>query len=213
MSFKKNKYQVIRNAVDKDLAMFIYNYFHLKKRVYDTCMKERYISPFEYMLGYYEDETKQVPYTFCAYADIALETLLEKLTPMMEKNTGLKLFPAYAFARLYKHGDVLERHIDRFSCEISTTIHLGGDEWPIWLDPSGKKGMKGIKVDLSLGDMLIYRGMELEHWREKFTKDNCFQAFLHYNDTKTKKAKENIYDRRPHLGLPSYFGKNSKLPY
>ena len=30
MSFKKNKYVVIREAVSKDLAEFIYNYFLMK---------------------------------------------------------------------------------------------------------------------------------------------------------------------------------------
>ena len=52
----------------------------------------------------------------------------------MEKLTGLKLYPAYTYARIYKKGDdVLKRHKDRFSCEISTTMNLGGDDWPIYL--------------------------------------------------------------------------------
>ena len=43
---------------------------------------------------------------------------------------------------------ILKRHKDRFSCEISTTMNLGGDDWPIYLEPSGETGKKGIKVDL-----------------------------------------------------------------
>ena len=39
----------------------------------------------------------------------------------------------------------LKRHKDRFSCEISTTMNLGGDPWPIYLEPSGEVGKKGIK--------------------------------------------------------------------
>ena len=50
--------------------------------------------------------------------------------------------------------------------------------------------------------MLIYRGIELEHWREKFKGEYCAQVFLHYN-VKNKKA--NLFDDRPHLGLPSWF--------
>ena len=42
----------------------------------------------------------------------------------------------------------LKRHKDRFSCEISTTMNLAGDDWPIYLEPSGEVGKKGIKVDL-----------------------------------------------------------------
>jgi hypothetical protein len=128
----------------------------------------------------------------------------------MEKTTGLKLNANYSYARIYKNGDILKRHKDRFSCEISTTLNLGGNSWPIYLEPSGKENLKGIKVNLKQGDMLVYKGNELEHWREKFEGENCVQVFLHYNNLKTKGSKENIYDRRPHLGLPGDFKLNDK---
>ena len=207
MSFKKNKYIIIRNAITKDLATFVANYFLLKKQVFDTCTKHRYISPYENMFGFYETKDEQVENTYSAYSDIAMETLLLKCQPEMEKVTGLKLYPAYTYARAYKKGDELKRHTDRFSCEISTTMNLGGDPWPIYLEPSGKKGKKGVRVDLKPGDMLVYRGCELEHWREKFKGKECVQVFLHYNDVKTKNAKDNMFDKRPHLGLPNWFRK------
>ena len=205
MSFKKNKYTVIRKAIDKDLAIFVANYFRMKKQVYDTCMKHRYISPYETFLGYYEGQNEQIPNTYSNYSDIAMETLLLKCQPVMEKATGLKLYPAYTYARIYKKGDELKRHKDRFSCEISTTMNLGGDDWDIFLEPSGKEGMKGVKVQLKPGDMLVYRGCELEHWRNKFKGKECVQVFLHYNNKKTPGSQQNMFDRRPHLGLPSWF--------
>ena len=55
--------------------------------------------------------------------------------------------------------------------------------------------------------MLVYRGCELEHWRNKFKGKECIQVFLNYNNRKTPGAKENIFDKRPHLGLPSWFKK------
>ena len=203
MSFKKNKYIVIKQAISRDLAAFVANYFSVKKLVYDTCLKDRYISPYETLLGTYKDN--QIPHTYCCYADIAMETLMLKCQPIMEKTTGLKLTPAYTYARIYKKGDILARHKDRFSCEISTTMNLGGDPWAIYLEPSGKEGLKGIKVDLKQGDMLVYRGCELQHWRNKFKGKECVQVFLHYNNNQTPGAKENIFDKRPHLGLPSWF--------
>jgi len=222
MSFKKNKYVVIKQAISKDLATFIYNYFLMKKQVYDTCLKQRYISPYETLLGSYDDA--QIPNTYSSYADIVMETLMLKCQPIMEKTTGLKLQPAYTYARIYKKGDVLKRHKDRFSCEISTTMFLGGDRWPIYLDPAGgnnvideKKNLikpnapKGIKVDLKQGDMLVYSGCELEHWRTKFKGKDCAQVFLHYNNEKTPGSSQNLFDKRPHLGLPSWF-KKVKLP-
>jgi hypothetical protein len=208
MSFKKNKYVVIKNAIDKDSALFLYNYFLMKRQVYDTSLKVRFISPYETMLGEYEGTDSQIPNTYSCYSDIAMETLMLKCQPLMEKATGLKLTPAYTYARIYKKGDVLKRHKDRFSCEISTTMNLGGDPWAIYLEPSGKEGLKGIKVDLKPGDMLVYRGCELEHWRNKFKGKNCGQVFLHYNNKKTPGAKDNMFDKRKHVGLPSWFRNN-----
>ena len=217
--FKKNKYVVIKQAIPKDLAAFVANYFLIKKQVYDTCRQTRFISPYETLLGEYEGADGQIPHTYSSYSDMAMETLMLKCQPVMEKITGLKLAPAYTFARIYKHGDVLKRHKDRFSCEISTTLNLGGDPWSIYLSPNENVGLpdgkkitveskaKGIKVDLKPGDMLVYRGCELEHWRNKFKGKECIQAFLHYNNRKTPGAKENMFDKRPHLGLPAWFKK------
>ena len=222
MSFKKNKYVIIKQAISKELATFTANYFAMKKLVYDTCIKARYISPYEIMNGFYEKENEQIPNTYCCYADIVTETLMLKCQPMMEKITELKLTPVYTYARIYKKGDILYRHKDRFSCEISTTMNLGGDDWPIYLDPTGANNIlsgsetttivkpgapKGIKVDLKPGDMLVYRGCELEHRRNKFKGKECIQVFLHYNNKKTPGAKDNMFDTRPHLGLPDWFKK------
>jgi hypothetical protein len=188
--FKKNKYTVIRQAISKDLAAFVANYFSMQKQVYDTCRKARYFSPFEKIIGEYEiGPNAQIPNTYCQYSNIAMETLMLKCQPEMEKVTGLKLYPAYTYARIYK----------------TTTMNLGGDPWPIYLEPSGEEGKKGIKVDLKQGDMLVYSGCELEHWRNKFKGKECVQVFLHYNNQKTPGSKENMFDKRPHLGLPSWF--------
>tara|TARA_B110000977_G_scaffold182108_1_gene243423 strand:- start:23 stop:643 length:621 start_codon:yes stop_codon:yes gene_type:complete len=203
--FKKNKYIIVRKAIDKDLALFLYNYFLMKKQVYDTCIKTRFISPYETLLGEYESADSQIPNTYSNYSDIAMETLMLKCQPIMEKTTGLKLNPSYTYARIYKKGDELKRHKDRFSCEISTTMNLGGDNWSIFLEPSGEINKKGIKINLKPGDMLIYYGCELEHWRNKFKGTDCVQVFLHYNNKKTIGSKDNMFDKRLHLGLPNWF--------
>ena len=207
-NFQKNKYLVIKQAISLELAEFVYKYFLKKRKVARFLFDEKYISQFTEYFGVWND--KQVLDTYSHYSDIAMETLLQEIKPVMEKHTGLELQPSYSYARIYKKGDELKRHKDRFSCEISTTMNLGGDEWPIYLEPSGKKDMKGVKVNLKPGDMLVYYGCELEHWREKFTGNDCGQVFLHYNKS-SKTSKENLYDKRPFLGLPTWF-KGFKKP-
>jgi len=224
--FKKNHFLVIKEAVSKDVANFVYNYFMMKRQVADTLKTQRYINPFTRDWGGWEDD--QVPNTYSHYADIAMETLLLAVQPKMEKLTGMKLYPTYSYARIYKMGDVLKRHKDRFSCEISTTMNLGGDEWPIYLENKKNVGSSddidpktgknylvetdnpGTKIILNPGDMLVYKGPILEHWRETFIGDNCAQVFLHYNNQFSPGAEDNMFDTRPHLGLPDWF-KGYKL--
>ncbi len=206
MSFKKNKYSVLKKAISSELADFVYKYFFNKREVAKFLFANRYISPYETMFGVWNDA--QVPNTYSHYSDIAMETLLKEIKPIMEKHTKLKLSETYSYARIYKKGDILARHKDRYACEISTTLNLGGDLWPIYLDPTGKNSQAGVKVNLEPGDMLIYSGCDLEHWREEFKGKNCGQLFLHYNKANSKIAKKNYLDKRPLLGLPEWFRDN-----
>lgn len=199
--FKKNGYTVVKNVISKDLANFLNSYFLLKKQLCNFLNERNELSPFDSSYGNFTD--KQVPNSYSHYADITFENLLIQLKPLTEKNTGLKLIENYSYARIYIKNNELKRHKDRRSCEISTTLNLGGDDWPIYLDPTGKTNNKGIKINLNPGDMLIYRGCDLEHWREPFTGKICSQVFLHYNDISNKDFIK--YDNRPMLGLSTRY--------
>jgi len=205
MSFKKNKYKIVKNAIPIDVANFVHDYFVIKRNVFVTLKNSTYISKTNDDWGKMGDE--QCPQSYSHYADLAMETILELLTEKMNKETSLKLSPTYSYARIYNKGAILQKHTDRYSCEVSTTLNLGGDVWPIWLTDT--KG-KDIEVKLNPSDMLIYSGCELPHWRNKFEGNQCTQVFLHYNDTSKSEWETNKYDDRPHLGLPSWF-KGRKL--
>ena len=215
MTFQKKKYQVLENAISYDLANFCFDYFVLKRNAVKY-MYEKNLLAENPLHGTWHDQ--QVPGSYSIYADHLMETLLMKMLPIMKKRTKLNLIPTYSYARVYEKGAILKRHKDRPSCEISTTLNLGGDLWPIYLSPienvgipetyGGKKGItmssnvKGIPVNLKPGDMLIYSGCELEHWREPFEGNLCGQVFLHYNHANGRFAKTNLYDKRPLLGIP-----------
>ena len=215
MSFKTKKYQVIRQALSKELSDFIFNYMILQRDVVDWMIKNNKVSSDNPFMG--KRTNSQVPGCYTKYADWVMETLLMYMIPIMKAKTGMDLIPTYSFTRLYEKGNILYRHKDRSSCEISTTLHLGGDEWPIFLDPTGTNNIlsgsetttivkpgapKGVRVNLKIGDMLIYSGCELEHWREPFKGTACLQVFLHYNHAKGPFAKTNLLDGRPMPGIP-----------
>ena len=209
-----NKYQVIKGALSYELANFIFNYFLLKREA-TAFMYNNNITYDNGMLGTWADQ--QIPNTYSHYADQVMETLLVKMLPVMAKETGLDLIPTYSYARIYKKGDELKRHKDRPSCEISTTLNLGGDPWPIFIDGTGSDNVideyknihkpnapKGTKVLLEVGDMLVYSGCELEHWREPFEAkyvDKCFYTIIIEMDLF---AEKNKFDKRPMLGLPAF---------
>ena len=204
MIFKTSKYKIVRKAVSKDIVNFVNDYILMKEKVHDTLKDSRYIIPFSDDWGTKEDP--QCWGVYSHYADIAMETLLVNCLPLVEKETNLKLWPTYAYTRVYKKGHALEKHTDRKSCEVSTTLNLGGDMWSIYL--TDKKG-KDVEVKLKPGDMLLYSGCELEHWRNPFKGNYCSQVFLHYN-IQSKKNKIRKFDQRTHLGLPKWF-KGKKL--
>ena len=212
MSFKKNKYQVIRGAISKEVAALAYTYLQISAEADNWMLNNGVTHQGNPLLGRFNDV--QVPGSYAKYSDRLMETLLVKTIAVMQKKTGLKLVPTYSYTRLYRKGNILRRHKDRPSCEISTTLNLGGDEWPIFIDPPGSDNVideykeihkpnapKGIEVNLKQGDMLIYSGCELEHWREPFQGKLCGQVFLHYNHADGQFAKTNLYDKRPMLGI------------
>ncbi len=200
--FEIKKYQIIKNALPYELANFIFNYFLLKRDAVGF-MYQNNIHAESSILGTWSD--RQIPNTFSCYGDFVMDTLLMKMLPVMKQHTNLDLIPTYSYARAYKRGDKLRRHKDRPSCETSCTMNLGGDLWPIFLEPSGELGKEGTKILLNPGDMLIYRGCDVEHWREPFDGDDCCQVFLNYNDVNGQFAEQNKYDGRPFLGLPAWF--------
>ena len=188
---KNKKYQVIREALSKELSNFIFNYMLLQRNAVDFMLKSGQLKEVNFFTGQRDDP--QAPGVYSKYADWVMETLLQHMIPIMKEKTEMNLIPTYSFTRLYEKGSILKRHKDRPSCEVSTTLHLGGDEWPIFLE--------GIQVDLKVGDMLIYSGCDLEHWREPFKGNVCSQVFLHYNHVNGPFAQTNRFDKRPMLGL------------
>lgn len=110
--------------------------------------------------------------------EILFETLLEVMWPKLEETIGFELLPTYAYSRLYGNGDVLEKHKDRPACEISATIQLGRSHhyaWPIY--------MGGKRYDMAEGDAVVYRGCDIEHWRDVCNGPEGYysgQVFIHF---------------------------------
>jgi hypothetical protein len=140
---------------------------------------------------------EQVQASFATFAPVVTETLLDVLTPVISSAIGWELFPTYSYLRIYLKGAVLARHIDRPSCEVSATLCISSESPRIW--PLCLETVDGItEVKLEPGDGVIYKGMEVPHWREEFEGDRQVQVFLHYVK-KNGAYQEFKFDGRPHL--------------
>ena len=54
-------------------------------------------------------------------------------------------------------------------------------------------------IVLDKGDMMIYKGCEIPHWRERLFDGQWLQLFLHYVDGEGT-CQEHKFDKRPGLG-------------
>jgi len=195
--FKENGYVVIKDIVNPQILKLVCDYSKI-----DSVEN---FNP--------ESEEGQIPGTHSKYADPVMETLLEQFLPIMENATGLKLYPTYSYYRRYRPGDTLEIHKDRPSCEISTTVCFGWDiagnpnasSWPIF--------MEGSEVVMDAGDIVIYRGCDLAHWRDAFKVPEGswhLQGFFHYVDANGPYAELKL-DRRPRIGYKKPVPGNNSL--
>jgi predicted 2-oxoglutarate/Fe(II)-dependent dioxygenase YbiX len=120
----------------------------------------------------------QIPTSSSDYNYISFLELLCEKTPEVSEILEETVLPTYTYARVYKTGSTLKKHSDRDSCEISLTLHLGGDSpWLIWIKtPEGEDR----SIELKPGDAMMYRGTLAEHWRDEYDGEEYVQVFLHY---------------------------------
>lgn len=186
MTFQQKGYQVVREFLDKEFVEFIQQYFFVR------------IKAGHAMLG-----DIQAPNSYAFYADPLIETILENSSEKLGEVIGTELLPTYSFTRLYGKSDSLKKHKDRPSCEISVTISLGLPEGteinPLFFSYDGNE-KNSEKVFLNPGDICIYKGCDIWHWREKFSHEWYLQSFLHYVDANGSNT-EWIYDKRQYLGI------------
>ena len=162
----KENYKIVKNAISKESADLLYN-----AMLYTTPNREPDIS---------------VP-SADAYSNSAIgQTLLLSLTKKISEVTGKYVVPTYSYARIYETGNTLALHSDRPSCEYSASMCIGYDcsnvdenyNWPM-----GFKDEEGeVFVHLYPGDMVVYKGVKIPHWRDAFEGKQQVQMFLHYVD-------------------------------
>jgi len=193
-NFATDLYEVVRGAVPPEQLQHMDIEFELIKKL-------------QYMQGGQSEENKsmfgdsQVTNSFAYYSALCFEALSLQLQPLMEQITGKKLYPTYTYARIYYNGATMAIHKDRPSCQFSSTVNISIDEdpWEIWFETLNGEH-KAVK--LWPGDLIVYKGDTLNHWRDAYQGQRQTQAFLHYVD-KNGNYRDYKWDHRPYLGTAS----------
>jgi hypothetical protein len=194
MSFEQEKYTVVKNVLNSQIIEFLKIQTKMLEHVLIT-NNNGHLSDFLF-------NDNQIKECFSFYSPLFSESLLVLLQPIIEQITGKKLLPTYSYVRIYYKNAILEKHTDRNSCEYSASICIKNDKepWDFWI-----KNIHDDNTCISLeeGDLIIYKGKELEHWREKYNNNEHIQFFLHYVDSNGINS-EWKYDKRKMLGQQNY---------
>ena len=137
---------------------------------------------------------------------VGLHTYLKnKLNSVLDLN----LRETYSYTRKYVRGASLTAHTDRPSCEVSLTFPLDyktddNTPWKIWLNNEGnwvncvmEAGQRFIKentqdihrgksIEVELGDVLLYQGPNIPHWRNTLMGDYSYHMFIHFFNERSK---------------------------
>lgn len=186
------KYRFEKKFINPDTAVFIYEYLLFSTKVWLSQGDSIAINGDSMVPGCLGPRG----------GDIVLDTLMKVCLPKVEKTVGKKLFPTYSYARIYKTGNELKKHKDRPACEYSVTIKLSDNRkgnWPFVIENK--------MFNLDDGDAIIYKGCEVEHWRETCNIDDYMsgQVFLHYVDAAGPYVNEQ-YDK--HIDRKQIFEKD-----
>ena len=129
----------------------------------------------------------------------------------LNKEMDLTLVHTYSYTRKYERGSYLRAHADRPSCEISATLCLDyttddNEPWTIWVDNSKNwvdqgqedqdiifqetlaipiRKRKSIPVKLEVGDLMLYQGPNVVHWRDNLLGKHSYHMFTHFVNKET----------------------------
>lgn len=191
MSFYKNGYEVVKNAISSETAELAATEFEILKRV--ICVSNGY--PIDYNVI----SDTALDNCFGWYSPFCFEALSLLIQPKVEKVVNKKLWPTYSYGRIYYNSAVLPRHCDRDSSEYAVSVCIKKDaiSWPIGFKSyCGKEEL----FELENGDMCVYSGNNIEHWRDPFQGKAHIQAFIFYVGQESKYSVLK-YDTRPYLGM------------
>lgn len=200
----KEGYVILRNYIPKEIIDFTLDSW--KRMELDPEMAQHLYLEEDIIFESPKDSLNKSNGMWCSPMGVALHRWLWN---RLKSTIDLNLQETYSYTRKYHRGAYLKAHADRPSCEISATLCLDyktddSTPWSIWVDNSqdyinypseiGYGDTQGIpirqrktskRIDLEVGDVLLYQGPNVAHWREYFLGEFSYHVFCHFYDKNT----------------------------
>jgi len=196
----KEGYVVLRNFIPKDIIDMTLDSW--KRMELDPEMSKHLELEEDIITQSPEDTLRKSNGMYNSPFGVALHRWLwENLKHVID----IDLQETYSYTRKYHRGAYLKAHADRPSCELSATICLDyntddNSPWTIWVDNTSdyinrpseifeetqgipineRKTAKQIKLEV--GDVLMYQGPNVAHWRERLLGEESYHIFCHFYD-------------------------------
>jgi len=204
--FVKNRYIVLRDFLPKEIIRFAMDIWkadeengglYTNQEVKDITYKNPQSSIGKSKGGY------------CTPWGVALHGFIHN---KLKDYIDLDLRETYSYTRRYERGAYLGSHTDRPSCEISATLCLDyqtddNKPWKIWVrndknyantsaetvknesqDLNHRERVKNNCKSISLepGDILLYQGPNIPHWRDYLLGEYSYHLFVHFFNASSK---------------------------
>lgn len=198
MSFQKDGYVILKNAISKDVCKVLAREFRMARDLAYNVKRPTENSAFPF-----HDE--MVDNSFSWYSPLCFEALSDSLVKeVVETQLQEPVYPTYSYARIYSNGAEMFKHVDRSASEFSVSLCIevdnSVDSWPIYFETYNGEV---IELKQEPGDAVMYRGNDLQHWRKPYHGNEQINAFMFYVRANGHKS-DLRYDTRPMLGMDSY---------
>ena len=177
----------IEGFLKPEMVEFLVNYINLSKRVSKTSNTNKYL----------EGDGQSPDAKFVSYGDIAIDALLATCLPKIQEVWDKPLYPSFSYIREYKAGTGLDFHRDRIGSDVTCSVKLTGPPFPFVLMRSDEQ-FPSDHYTISHGDALVWNGNLYTHGHgDIVTQEDAIHLLLICTE-----YEDQMYDERPHLGLP-----------
>ena len=122
--------------------------------------------------GYLQFGDDGWPLRYFEYGEPVTRLFHHLLVDPISAIVGKTLKPTFSYLTSYRPGSHLARHRDREQCEYAVSFLIdeepdpqGRTSWPIYIERPNT-GEDPIEIRLAIGEMLLYRGCEIFHFRD-----------------------------------------------